>query len=108
MGLDHMVAKTITDELDETLLHKWDSAIPLMYGDVVGLRELKNNEADKYIFDFNGLLNSLNVPEKYWYVHMRLNNLKSSTDYNGANRIFLVDMEYLNGIYNSFTNRSYG
>jgi len=106
MALEDMMNDTISGETSEVLLHKWDAMLPLIDHDFISVREIKSNEGDKFVFDFNGLLNFLNIPEEFWYIHVRLNNFNSSTNYNGGTNIALIDSDYLNSVYNAFTNKS--
>lgn len=46
--------------------------------------------AEKYTGDFYGLLNELSIDKKYHYLVMRVNRMKTSTDYDGVVTTFLV------------------
>jgi len=106
MALDDLISNIMSEEKSEELLHKWDSILPLIDRSLMSVKEIKPNVADMYKFDFNGLLMSLNIPEDYWYIHIRLNDFNSSTDYTGTTNIALINADYLETLYNAFTNNS--
>ena len=87
-------------------MHKWDHIISVVGTADIYSNEVSTAEANKYTADFNGLLLSLSIPQKYWYAHIRLNNFKSSSEYDGRTTIYLLENTYLNTIYNSFSNNS--
>jgi hypothetical protein len=87
-------------------MHKWDNVLVGVSINDIYNRELSLAEADKYIFDFNGLLQSIDIPEKYWYPHIKLNNFKSFTEYDGRTTIYLLDSSFLDKMYSVINNNS--
>ena len=106
MSMDNLVNNVVSDIGSEELLHKWDAIAISIDVDKITVKKLDNNIADKYVFDFNGLLAFLNIPSIYWYVHARLNNLSTGTDYNGKLDIYIINNEYLDNVFNTLTNKS--
>lgn len=106
MSLDSLINRNIATELDEAIMHKWDSILVAITSNDIYTRVIDSSEADKYIFDFNGLLESINIPEKFWYPHIRLNNFKSFTEYDGRTTIYLLEGTFLDKMYSVINNNS--
>lgn len=106
MSLDNLIHHTISRELSESIMHKWDNVLVGVKADDIYSNDLTLGEADKYIFDFNGLLQSIGIPEKYWYPHIKLNNFKSFTEYDGRTTIYLLDSTFLDKMYSVINNNS--
>lgn len=65
--------------------------------------EVTAMNAKKYMGDFHGLLNFLNVGKKYHYLVTRLNGLMASTDFDGnQTRVLLPPMERVASIFAVF------
>ena len=99
MSLDNLIHSAMSKTLTEELLHKWDNVLVGLVSTNIYTKEISPGEADKYIFDFNCLLQSLSVPEKYWYPHIKLNDFKSFTEYDGRTTIYLIDVVYLDKMF---------
>lgn len=107
MSLDNLINSNIeVNDLNQDLLHKWDHIISVISEDDIYIKTVEKSEGNKYIFDFNGLLESLNIPEKYWYPHIRLNNFKSFTEYDGRTSIYLLENAFLDKMYSIIRNNS--
>lgn len=106
MSLDNLIHSAMSKTLTEELLHKWDNVLVGLVSTNIYTKEMSPGEADKYIFDFNGLLQSLSVPEKYWYPHIKLNDFKSFTEYDGRTTIYLIDVVFLDKMFSVINNNS--
>ena len=106
MSLDTLIHGSMSKTLSEELLHKWDNVLVGLSLNDIYTKEVSPSEADKYIFDFNGLLQSLSIPEKYWYPHIKLNDFKSFTEYDGRTTIYLIDIVFLDKMYSVINNNS--
>jgi len=91
--------------INNDLINTWESVLPDLvanYSDTT--TTIGVSVADKYIFDFYGLLDSLGVPERFRYPNMRANGLKSSDDYRGKiTNVVLLDASRLDIVYKSIT-----
>lgn len=106
MAIKELFANTVDEHLNEQNIHKWAHIISVIDVKHVYEQTISIVEADKYIFDFNGLLQSFNIPEKYWFPHVILNNFSSSTDYDGRKKIYIIDNAILSNIYSHLINDS--
>ena len=106
MPLDNLIHSSMSKTLTEELLHKWDNILIGVTASNIYTKEMTPGEADKYIFDFNGLLQSLSIPEKYWYPHIKLNNFSSFTEYDGRTTIYLLDAVFLDKMFSVINNNS--
>ena len=106
MPLDNLIHSSMSKTLTEELLHKWDNILIGVTAANIYTKEMTPGEADKYIFDFNGLLQSLSIPEKYWYPHIKLNNFSSFTEYDGRTTIYLLDAVFLDKMFSVINNNS--
>ena len=106
MSLDNLINTKMSTDLTDDLIHKWDHIVSVIGVDDIYSKEIELSEADKYTFDFNGLLLSLDIPQRYWFAHVRLNNFKSASEYDGRTTIYLLDSDYMQTIFNSLSNNS--
>ncbi len=106
MPLDNLIHSSMSKTLTEELLHKWDNILIGVTATNIYTKEMTPGEADKYIFDFNGLLQRLSIPEKYWYPHIKLNNFSSFTEYDGRTTIYLLDAVFLDKMFSVINNNS--
>jgi len=70
--------------LTKDLINKWNSVVPVLKNNYIDRTiTIDPNIADKYKFDFIGLLTHLDVPVELHYPHIVVNGLVCSTDYKG-------------------------
>lgn len=82
--------KNILEEKNILRNHLWETLVPILPKYSLGEKEVSPNTADKYIYDFYGLLKHLNTPDEYLYPHLRINGLDTSSDYDGKKTIILL------------------
>lgn len=71
------------------------------------LIEVNSQIADKYMGDFHGLLNYLNVEMKYHYFITRINGYNTSTDYDGLRTTLIMPpADEMNKIFNIYSSVS--
>jgi len=70
--------------LDENLVKKWNSIVSVLRDKYVTSEpDVNGSDSYKYRFDFTGLLLSYNIPLEFHYPTMLVNNVPSSTLYDG-------------------------
>ena len=81
------------------------SSVPyFITNNLITYRHISENMAGKYIGDLYGLLDYLQLPKKFHRVHVTLNNLKASTDYDGSDTtIIIYDPNSLDMIANAIS-----
>lgn len=107
MGLDSLMNNTISDELSEIKIHKWDHIISVLDPSYITVKELTGTDADVYLGDFNGLLESFGINNRYWFAHVRLNGFKTSSDYDGRLSIYIIDPVFASTVNSMLNNNSY-
>lgn len=91
--------------IDEYMIEYWNSVIPLLkmkHGKT--FKTIDPVTANKYIFDFHGILkNIFQIDEKYFIPITLVNDMKSSNEYTGNIReIIIPDLSVLDNYYNEF------
>lgn len=96
MGIDYY----LTNELR----NKWDMAIPYLKNKINGYKEIEPQQAEKFRYDFYGLLaNILGMEWQYHYPVMKLNGYDASYCYDAKKlRIAIPDPSALNSFYSAF------
>ena len=56
---------------------------------------ISTHKQEKYLGDFYGLLQTLDVPQYLYLSTMEINGLKSSTDFSGMGTIKLINEDYI-------------
>ena len=70
--------------IDRSIIHKWNTVIPmLMDSKFYIISTIDPVDANRYIFDFYGLLTFLDIPQEYHYPHLRVNGYTDPTAYTG-------------------------
>lgn len=85
------------------IIQLWETVLPTMrdIDKYTTEHTLKRGLSKTYIGNFYGLLaNEYGIPMKYWYVHLRVNGLTNSLEYNGFENIKIINLETLNTINN--------
>ena len=77
--------------VEKSFLNILEDHMFLLKNSNVRLLTIKENEGYKYEGDFYGLLTFMNVPSKYHYVTMRVNDLETPNDYPGFTQILIPD-----------------
>lgn len=88
----------VENALSPIIIMRWNSLTNLIREKmIIAYKEIEPVIAEKYIFDFYGLLkNEFNMQDVYIYPHIIGNGYFSSTEYNGnLLRIALLDEERL-------------
>lgn len=107
-----MIQKPIQEYIDLSVMKNkriyelWNSVAPILKLKYISTtKEITLAVAEKYRFDFEGLLkNEFRIHPEFIYPTILANDLKSSNDYDGRSRkVILLDDRILNQYYNIFT-----
>jgi len=85
------------------LLHKWESLIDTeIVQNNISTVTIDTYLAEAYKGNFSGLLhNELDIPNSALYLNTRINNLKSSLDYDGKTKLNIIHPDICFKLLNS-------
>lgn len=90
---------------DKRLFELWNSVVPILKMKYIATtKEVSLAIAEKYRFDFEGLLkNEFRIHPEFIYPTILVNDLKCSNDYSGeVKKIYLLDDRILSQYYTTF------
>jgi len=91
-------------KLDFYIQQEWENLVEFVKSqeDKISVEPVDNNYDMMFYGNFYGLLsNAFKIPADYWYITMRVNDLKSPMDYNGFTNVKIINPEFLSNIYES-------
>jgi len=94
----------VKDPISKSLINKWQTAIPdLLTRGVQGVADVEPVVANRYKYDYYGLLLFMGIDPKFHYPHMLVNNYSTPTKYLGdVYKVKLLDLAILDKYYKAF------
>lgn len=84
MEINNLVSKTDDNFFDTKFLELIESHLTYLRGlETNMVLPVSSLNSEKYRGDFFGLLADMNVPKDHWHITMRVNDYKSSADFDG-------------------------
>lgn len=91
MPLTTFENEDMIEGISEEEMHAWHEFISTNPDILYQKVEVSEAMAEKYKFDFHGLLTTVGgVKSSLWYPHLIINGLKASTDYDGQRYVYIV------------------